>query len=187
MTKNYQFEISDEQSHLAVSGEVLTQVMRTVLRAENVAAAEISLALVDDTTIHRVNRDYLDHDEPTDVISFLLDETRPEHRADESDLRGAGKRLDGEIVVSVETAVRVSGQVGWSATAEVVLYVVHGLLHLIGYDDLTDEERPLMRQRERDMLQACSPVWPELAAGPPGWSLQPDSSPQACPDPIADG
>ena len=60
--------------------------------------------------------------------------------------------MDGELIVSTETAVREAHAHGWLAEDELILYVVHGLLHLCGYDDLTDDARPLMRSRERQML-----------------------------------
>ena len=137
-----EIDISDQQSHLAASNEQLRDVIERVLQEERILSADISLALVDDAEIHRVNRDFLGHDHPTDVISFVLG--------------GGGtspsEHLEGELVVSTETAMREAPAHGWSAADELVLYVVHGLLHLCGYDDLTDEARPLMRRRERQLL-----------------------------------
>lgn len=132
-------EISDQQRCLAVDHDWLRGVVTQVLREEGISTAELSVALVDDAAIHEVNRSYLGHDYPTDVISFVLSDT------DDGS-------LDGELVVSVETAVREAPRHEWAASDEVLLYVVHGLLHLCGYDDLTDEARPRMRARERDYL-----------------------------------
>ena len=90
---------------------------------EGVEPASISIALVDDATIHAINRKHLGHDWPTDVISFLLSEpARPE--------------LAGELVVSAEMAA-AHGAASRRSTrwTELSLYVVHGLLHLCGYDD----------------------------------------------------
>ncbi len=67
-------------------------------------------------------------------------------------LRGAGRRIDGEVLVSAEMAVQMSARFGWSPRDELTLYLVHGLLHLCGYDDLSPAERRLMRQRERTIL-----------------------------------
>ena len=138
-----EIDISDQQSHLAASNEQLRDVIERVLLEERILSADISLALVDDAEIHRVNRDFLGHDHPTDVISFVLGDisrTSP------------SEHLEGELVVSTETAMREAPAHGWSAADELVLYVVHGLLHLCGYDDLTDEARPIMRSRERLLL-----------------------------------
>jgi probable rRNA maturation factor len=140
---DFQIDISDRQSHMTVQHGRLRNVIECILREEGVTAAEISVALVDDSAIHRINRDYLQHDHPTDVITFVLDQSA----------EGSSRRyLDGELVLSTETAVREAPKHGWSPDDEVLLYVVHGVLHLCGYDDLTDEGRPVMRLRERQVL-----------------------------------
>lgn len=128
-------EISDAQNHVSIDHASLRSLVEGVLRGEGVALASISLALVDDATIHRVNREHLAHDYPTDVISFVL--------SDEGDAA-----LSGELVVSTETAARVAAEIGAPAWNEVALYVAHGLLHLCGYDDLDEESAAVMRQRE---------------------------------------
>jgi probable rRNA maturation factor len=66
--------------------------------------------------------------------------------------RGAGKRLDGEIIISAETALRNASRFGCRPVDEVELYLVHGLLHLCGYNDLSAAQRRLMRAREADIL-----------------------------------
>lgn len=136
----FQIDITDQQTHLTMPAQRLQEVIERILAEEGFESAEISVALVDDAQIHRVNRDFLGHDFPTDVVSFVLSE----------DVDGC--HLEGELVVSTETAKREAKSHGWSAEDEVVLYVVHGLLHLCGYDDLTDDARPIMRQRERQVL-----------------------------------
>src|SRR6187402_2660849 len=65
-------DISNQQTHLPVDSRRLSDVVEHVLREEGLDRAEISLALVDDAAIHRVNREHLGHDYPTDVISFVL-------------------------------------------------------------------------------------------------------------------
>jgi len=150
-----EIDVSDQQTRLAVPAEWLRQIVERVLSDEGVTFAEISVALVDDPTIHRINRDFLGHDFPTDVISFVLND----HSHEAHDLTGttataspSRRRLEGELVVSTDTAIREATAHGWSAQDELLLYIVHGLLHLCGYDDLTDEARPLMRERERQVL-----------------------------------
>ncbi len=149
--------ISDQQVHLTVEIQRLRDVVERVLLEEGIPSAEISLALVDDAAIHRINRDFLGHDHPTDVISFVLSSSSPDPQVrtanpSTSPPHSARHHLEGELVVSTETAVREAAKHGWSAADELLLYVVHGLLHLCGYDDLTDEARPLMRGRERQVL-----------------------------------
>jgi probable rRNA maturation factor len=147
----YSVDVTNQQSAVLISEGRIREIVEGTLRAEGVAEASISVALIDDPAIHRVNRDHLDHDFPTDVVSFLFEEEVADEEGS-SPLRGAGKRIEGEVLVSGDTAVREAAKFGWSAEDELALYLVHGLLHLCGYDDLTDEEQPIMRNRERAVL-----------------------------------
>ena len=157
MSAAYQILISNEQTTVVLSEDELRRVATLTLQSEGVVQAEISVAIVDDPTIHRVNRDYLQHDFPTDVISFLLDSGAADPRSIPASLfkqgRGFGKWLHGDVILSGDTAQREAHEYGWEPQAEVCLYLVHGLLHLCGYDDLTDEEQAIMRSREREILQ----------------------------------
>jgi probable rRNA maturation factor len=114
-------------------------VARTVLEGEGVADYEISLAFVDDVTIHRLNLRYLKHDEPTDVLSFPLSEP-------------GTKKLSGELVIGAEVALVRAREHGHDVQAELGLYVIHGLLHLCGFDDHEDADARAMRERERHYL-----------------------------------
>jgi len=156
--KPYTVSISNRQRLLPVDRRRLVRLVEAVLTLEQVARAELSVAIVDDGEIHDVNRRFLGHDYPTDVISFLLDSatiTKDRGAAGRTIRRGAGKRIDGEIVISAETARRWSVRFGNSPERELELYLVHGLLHLCGYDDLTPREKRLMRRREAEALAAC--------------------------------
>jgi probable rRNA maturation factor len=133
-------EISDTQKFIPVNQVDLAALAARVLRGEGVSRALISIALVDDAAIHRVNREHLDHDCPTDVISFLLSDP------DDAELAG-------EIVVSTQTALAIALRIEVPAWAELVLYVVHGLLHLCGYDDRSDQDAQIMRSREKMALE----------------------------------
>ena len=140
--------IANEQNALAIDRRHVREVVRRTLRAEGIAGAEISVALVDDAAIHELNRHYLNHDYPTDVLSFLLADS-PSPGADGH----ADDGIDGEVIVSTETAIRQAKTSHWSPGDELTLYLVHGLLHLCGYDDRTAADRRRMRARERDVLQ----------------------------------
>lgn len=150
----YTISVRDEQAHLSVTAGRIQRIARRVLAAEEVAVATVSVALVDNRAIHRLNRRHLHHDYETDVLSFLFESeggcSAP--KAARAAPRGKCRRIDGEVVVSAEMALRSAARFGWSAAEEMELYLVHGLLHLCGYDDGTDAERRLMRRRERAML-----------------------------------
>jgi probable rRNA maturation factor len=187
----FEIDIRNGQSALVFDeNRVRTAVLRT-LAIEQVESAVLSISVVDDAAIHVINRDHLQHDYPTDVISFQLDfisagnlqdEDEPENdnenddddwsededEADgDSDIndsvdvadgelltegRAAGAAIEGEIIASAEMAVSMAADGKWSAEAELILYIVHGLLHICGYDDLTPEEKCIMRARERAIL-----------------------------------
>lgn len=131
--------IATPQEVVAVDRGRMRELVRTVLEGEQVADYEISLAFVDNPTIHRLNKRYLDHDEPTDVLSFPLSDP-------------SAKKLAGELVLGVEVARDQAAERGHDVHVELALYVIHGLLHLCGYDDKSPKEEARMRQRERHYL-----------------------------------
>lgn len=150
----YEIEVADQQQCLTIDEKFVRDIICQTLEVEQIVAATISVAIVDNALIHELNRQYLNHDYETDVLSFLLEESResPEARSNDTP-RGAGKSIDGEIIVSTEMAVEMAAVYSWDALDELTLYVVHGLLHLCGYDDLTPEELVIMRARECDVFE----------------------------------
>ena len=132
--------IASPQEAVPIDRGRMREVVRAVLEGEGVADAEISLAFVDNPTIHQLNRRYLDHDEPTDVLSFPLSEPN-------------ARRLAGELVIGAEVALAQAAEHGHDVQAELALYVIHGLLHLCGYDDHESEDARAMRERERHYLE----------------------------------
>ena len=117
------------------SRALLRRVVQATLEYAGRQTLPVSLLLTDDAEIARIHGEFLDDPTPTDVISFDLDGTA-------------------EIVISTETAARMADLHGHSCADEVALYVVHGLLHLCGYDDIDAEDRQRMRQAEREVLVA---------------------------------
>jgi probable rRNA maturation factor len=130
--------IASPQETVPIDRRHMREVVRTVLDGEGIAEAEISLAFVDNATIHRLNRQFLQHDEPTDVLSFPLSES--------------SKKLAGELVLGAEVALARAAEMGHDVQAELSLYVIHGLLHLCGHDDHTGVGARKMRQLERHYL-----------------------------------
>jgi probable rRNA maturation factor len=133
--------IATPQEIIAVDRRRIREIVRAVLDGEGVADAEISVAFVDNPTIHTLNKRFLEHDEPTDVLSFPLSEPN-------------AKRLAGELVIGVEVAQAQAQERGHDVQQELALYVIHGLLHLCGYDDKEDDAAQEMRRRERHYLAA---------------------------------
>lgn len=131
--------IATPQEVVEIDRGRMREIARTVLTGEGVADYEISLAFVDNPTIHRLNKQFLQHDEPTDVLTFPLSE-------------GNAKKLAGELVLGVEVAKAEAGERGHDVQAELALYVIHGLLHLCGFDDKSEKLALKMRERERHYL-----------------------------------
>src|SRR5437868_3391375 len=132
----HRVKIASPQEIVPLDYAGLRAAARAVLEGEGVTEAEISLAFVDNPTIHRLNRQYLNHDEPTDVLSFPLS--------------GPGaKKLVGELVIGAEVAKAQAESRGHAVEAELALYVIQGLLHLCRRDDATEAGAKAVRERER--------------------------------------
>jgi probable rRNA maturation factor len=134
-----EIDVNDLQSHLADMTETVRSTLEHVLAREGVEACDLSIALVDDARIRELNRQYLNHDYATDVLSFRLDD-------------GADGCLAGEVVVSAERACAEADARGISPSSELLLYVVHGCLHLVGYDDQESGDFEAMHRREAELL-----------------------------------
>ena len=139
-------DVSDRQSLLRISARGLERLVRSALIAEGVEQAEIGVILVDDRRIAAVHRRWLGLAGPTDVITFDLS-------------AGTAGPPDAGVF----------GAVGWTPRQELAYYIVHGVLHLTGYNDDTAADRRQMRARERAVMKACGlPVPPRTkAAGTP--------------------
>jgi len=108
---------------------------------------EVSVVLADDEYIHALNRQYRSKDCPTDVLSFALNEGEEPTVID-----GPEEVLLGDIIISVETATRQAEEYGHSLERELAYLTVHGILHLLGYDHMVEEEKQEMRQEEEHIL-----------------------------------
>ena len=110
--------------------------------------AEVSVTLTDNPHIHTINRDYRKVDRPTDVISFALNE------GDEPDIEGgAPLNVLGDLIISVEKAQEQAKDYGHSVRREIAFLTVHGMLHLLGYDHIKEEDRIEMRKEEDFVME----------------------------------
>ena len=135
-----------------LSGRWLHRVLREVLRREPSLAGlqvEVSVALVDDRTIARLNRRFRGKEGPTDVLSFPMAETPDEPQPE------GGCVLLGEVIISVPRALEQAARYGHSPQRELAYLAVHGCLHLLGYDHHDPASRRIMRAREEAALAAC--------------------------------
>lgn len=133
----------------SIEALIHTVLDETARRHALLETAEVSLTLVDDEQIHVLNRDYRSVDRPTDVISFALEE------GDEPTIIGGpAEMLLGEIVISMETALRQAAEYGHSLEREVAFLALHGMLHLLGYDHMTQEDEKRMFDKQTEILAA---------------------------------
>lgn len=123
----------------------MERTARRVLELEHAPACEVSLFLTDDQGIQALNLMYRDLDQPTDVLSFPLDQDGMPTLPDVPTLLG-------DIVLSVERARDQADEYGHSFERELAFLVVHGVLHLLGYDHEEEDERRAMRSREETIL-----------------------------------
>ncbi|MDH7601467.1 MAG: rRNA maturation RNase YbeY [Armatimonadota bacterium] len=139
-----QILIRNEQQR-KVNTQRLRRTARRLLSAENCPEeAEVSILLVDDDTIHELNRQYRGVDAPTDVLAFS--------QLEGEDFGSEGELVLGDVVISVDTAARQAEEQGHSLEEELDLLLAHGLLHLLGYDHETPEDERRMFDRQRELV-----------------------------------
>jgi probable rRNA maturation factor len=125
--------LSDRQG-LTVDHESLVALAERTLAGEGIAQAELSVSLVTAEEMAELHERYMDEEGPTDVLSFPLDEAAPE----------GGPRMLGDVVICPEVAAAQNDDLD----AELRLLLVHGILHLLGYDHESEEDRARMWERQ---------------------------------------
>lgn len=138
---NYDIAITSEQQVLIPDEASIRATVQAVLHNAGVTQAVVSVALVDNEAIRQLKAAYFNRDEVTDVISFDL-------RDDDASIN----IVDCEVVVNAQRAWDVTGD-ETAAVAELHLYIVHGLLHQLGFDDDTPEHAQVMHAQEDDILR----------------------------------
>lgn len=126
-------------------------IVRRILKHKKVHDATLSLVFVSDRNIHHINKQYLGHDYPTDVITFDYLTDDPVQRRCRQQRRV--HFVEGELIISVDTAKKNAIEYGTTPLKEITLYLIHGLLHLLGYDDHTDEDIKRMRAEEKKLMK----------------------------------
>jgi probable rRNA maturation factor len=131
--------ISGQSRHMRTPRRRIEQLVRFVARQEKAPLVEVDIAVVDSRRMAALNRRFLAHVGTTDVISFDL---------------GDGETIAAEIIVCAQVAVREAARRGHGRQRELLLYVTHGLLHLMGYDDQALDDARRMRARQEQLLDA---------------------------------
>ncbi|MGW8312748.1 MAG: rRNA maturation RNase YbeY [Desulfuromonadales bacterium] len=137
--------IENRQRRQKIAKVPLRKVARKILSASGCPDGELSILIVDDAMIQEINRDYLGRNHPTNVISFAMQEGE-----------GGGIQPDllGDVVISAETAARDAGEARLPFESELYFLLLHGILHLLGYDHErgTQAEARQMQAREREIF-----------------------------------
>ena len=149
--KRRQIDCCNRQKMLPVRVTDLKRMIAAAVDATGVETAEISLAIVDDEEIAQLHEVWLGIPGPTDVITFDL--SPPASLARSTRSTDLSLHLAGEIVASGEMAIHEAKRYHWQPEHELAYYLVHGLLHLCGYDDHSPAERRAMRRRERQVME----------------------------------
>ncbi len=123
--------VSKEVYDREIPKKFVKEIADKILQELNLDNVELSISLVDNETIQNINREWRGKDKPTDVLSFPLDENAPS---------GYKYRVLGDVVISLPYAKKQAEEIGLSYKEEILRLLIHGILHLLGYDHETSEE-----------------------------------------------
>ena len=139
-----EFEIFNETEKQIAELDVIKEVINYALNYEQVHDAEFNIIIVDNQKIRKINKEYRHIDAETDVISFALE--------DEKDFVDIGRRILGDIYISLDKAESQALEYGHSLLRELCFLTVHGLLHLLGYDHMIEAEEKVMFEHQKEIL-----------------------------------
>jgi probable rRNA maturation factor len=138
--------IANRQRTKKINSRLLKEIISTLFAELEVQEAELGIQLVGARAMARINWQYLQHEGSTDVITF-------DHSGAEPDARSGNLQLHGELFICVDDAVRQAREFQTTWQSEVVRYTVHGVLHLLGYDDLRADLRRKMKNEENRLVR----------------------------------
>ena len=136
---SFPVEIIDAQDFLKLDMKLIKFICSRIISDAGFREGHLGVVIGDNVIIQELNNRYLVHDCETDVLSFCLERFKT--------------HLEGDIIISTEEAIRRHTEFGLSAISEAMLYVIHGVLHMVGYDDDTPTNKKLMRQMEAKYLK----------------------------------
>lgn len=125
---------------------LLEKLMQFAVTKEKISPVEFNIIFVDDSYIHKLNKEYRGIDKKTDVITFALE--------DQIDVEYEDIRVLGDIYISLNQAKGQAVEYGHSLTRELAFLCVHGFYHLLGYDHMTKEEEKIMFAKQEEVLSS---------------------------------
>lgn len=137
---------------MAKEEKMIKSVVQNVLKAEKIKHdVDVYITLTNNNEIHKINKEYRNVDNPTDVLSFPMYE-REEIDFLRKDKVGDEEEILGDIIISIDKVKEQSEEYGHSFERELAYLVTHGMLHLLGYDHMVEGEKKVMREREEEIL-----------------------------------
>ena len=130
--------------------ELIQTVSKQVLSELKQADSQLSVLVCTDAFIRPLNKSYRNKDKPTDVLSFSQRE---------GDFGFAEDSILGDVIVSLDTAKRQAIEKQHSLEKEMCILLIHGILHLLGYDHIEDQEAEIMEAKERELLDQITAKW----------------------------
>ena len=139
-------QIGNQQKRIKIDKRKIRAKVTMLLRLMDCGNKEISITFVDDETIQGINQKYLSKDRPTNVVSFSLQE---------GEFGNINPEILGDIVISVDTALRDTEKSNLSFDEELLFLIVHGLLHLVGYnhESTSKANTRRMQQKEKELFR----------------------------------
>ena len=135
--------IDDRQSRHKLPKQVIRTTARRILSALGYPDAQLSILIVDDIRIAELNQAYLNHDGPTNVISFPMQE---------GDFSDIAPEVLGDVVISADTAHREAVDAGMQLSERFDQLLIHGILHLVGFDHVHSQEDAAIMEQKSDQL-----------------------------------
>lgn len=146
MRNAVKIEINIEGDFFPIDVGRMEKAVRHILAEAKIVRGLMEIDILTNDAIHAMNVEFLGHDYATDVLAFEMDRDQ------------ASGMLEGNILVCAEQASERAAEFGWNAADELLLYVIHGTLHLVGYDDHEGGDQAAMRQKETEALAAVGVV-----------------------------
>jgi probable rRNA maturation factor len=153
VTPAFTVTLLNRQRSKSIDTRLLKKITLALFAELNLSGAELGVHLVGARKMAQVNWQFLRHEGSTDVLTF-------DHGDAMEAVGSANRRVAGELFISVDDAVRQAAEFGATWRSEVVRYVVHGVLHLVGYDDLRPEPRRAMKRAENRLVRRLERFFP---------------------------
>ena len=138
------FEIFNEYGKDIEEEKILNDYIKYVVKKLELEKCEFNIILVDNKRIHEINKEYRNVDRETDVISFAME--------DEMDIEYTDFRLLGDIYISIDKCYSQAEEYGHSRVREICFLATHGILHLLGYDHMNEEDEKKMFGLQNELL-----------------------------------